>query len=172
MPKTREQKKEIIENLKRDFENQKIAIFVDIKGISAKELFDLREKLKEKTSLLKVVKKTLLEIAAKEKKIDLDFDKLKGQLALVFGFDDPIFSSKTVNQFSSKNENLKILGAFFENRFISKEEVIELAKLSSREEILAQLVGSISSPISRFVNALQSNIKGLIFILKQLKPAK
>jgi len=65
--------------------------------------------------------------------------------------------------------NLKILGGIFKNEFVEAEKIIELAKLPTREELLARLVGSISAPISNFINVLEANIKGLIYVLTKAK---
>lgn len=169
MALTREQKQKIIQEVKDKIARQKAMVFVSIENLKAKDLFGLREKLKKADCLLVVAKKTLLNIAFKEKKIDFDKEKIKGQPALVFGFGDEISPAKIAYQFSRKNENLKISGGFFENKFIEAEEVIELAKIPSREALLARIVGSISAPIANFANVLQGNIKGLITVLSKLK---
>ena len=169
MPLTREQKEKIVKELKENIERQKTIVFVAIEGLKAKEVFDLRKRLKQVNCLLTVAKKTLLKIAFKEKKLKIDEEKLEGQIALIFGFKDEISPAKIAYQFSLEKQNLKILGGFFEEKFREIEEVITLAKISSREELLARIIGSISSPISGFVNVLQGNIKGLIYILKQIK---
>jgi large subunit ribosomal protein L10 len=169
MALTREQKQKIIKELGDKIGRQKAIVFVSIENLKAVELFGLREKLKKADCLLAVVKKTLLKIAFKEKKIDFDKEKLEGQPALVFGFKDGISPAKIAYQFSQENENLKILGGFFENKFIEAEEVIELAKIPSRQELLARIVGSISAPISNLANILQGNIKGLINVLTKAK---
>ena len=71
--------------------------------------------------------------------------------------------------FSEKNENLKILGGFLENEFRSREEVVVLAKIPSKQELLAKVIGSIKAPISGFANVLQGNIKGLVYLLSNIK---
>jgi len=169
MALTKEKKQKVIEKLKENIAQQKSMVFVATEGLKAKELFDLRKKLKAADCLLIVAKKTLLDVAFKEKKIGIDPEKLAGQVASVFGFKDEISSAKIPYDFSLENKNLKILGGFYENKFRDAEEVITLAKIPSRKELLAGLVGSISAPISGFVNVLQANIKGLIYILKQDK---
>jgi len=169
MALTKEKKQKVIEKLKENIAQQKSMVFVATEGLKAKELFDLRKKLKAADCLLIVAKKTLLDVAFKEKKIGIDPEKLAGQVASVFGFKDEISSAKIPYDFSLENKNLKILGGFYENKFRDAEEVITLAKIPSRKELLAGLVGSISAPISGFVNVLQANIKGLIYILKQAK---
>ena len=169
MPLNKEQKQKIVEELKEKIDRQKSMVFVAIEGLKAADIFDLREKLGEKDCQLQVIKKTLADIAFKKEKLKFDIKTLEGQFALIFGFEDEVSPAKTAYQFSLGNENLKILGGFFEDKFRSDEEIIALAKIPSKQELFAKVVGSISSPISGFVNVLQANIKGLIYIFKQVK---
>ena len=169
MPLTKEQKKNIIKELKDNIAKQKAVVFVSVKGLKASELFDLRKQLKESNCLLLVAKKTLLKIAFKENKIELNEKELEGQIALIFGFEDEIAPAKTAYNFSLKNENLKILGGFLENQLRNMEEIIILAKIPSKQELLAKFIGSIKAPMSGFVNVLQGNIKGLVYVLSQIK---
>ena len=169
MALNKEQKENIVEKLKQSIAKQKAMVFVAIEGLKTTELFDLRKELKQDDCLLTVVKKTLLGMAFKQSKIELDVKELKGELALVFGFGDEIRPAKIAYQFSKKNKSLKILGGFFENEVKTAEEIIILARIPSREELLAKIVSSISSPISGFINVLQGNIKGLVYVLSAIK---
>jgi large subunit ribosomal protein L10 len=167
---TKEQKKKILEELKERVDRQKSVIFVAIEGLKAKDIFSLRETLKAADCLMSVVKKTLLDIVAKEKKISVDARKgLSGQVAVIFGFKDEISPAKIIHKFSLENKNLKILGGWLEGKLRTTQEVSEMAKLPSREELLSKVVGSVSAPISGFVNVLQGNIKGLVRIFSQIK---
>lgn len=169
MALTKEQKKNIVEKLKQSIAEQKAVVFIAIDSLKATELFDLRKELKQDNCLLTVAKKTLLSIAFKQSKMEFDAKELEGELALIFGFEDEIMPAKIAYQFSRKNKNLKILGGFFENEIKTAEEMITLAKIPSREELLAKIIGSIKAPVSGFVNVLQGNIKGLIYVLTQIK---
>jgi len=170
MPQTKEQKKKILEELKERIDRQKSVVFVAIEGLKAKDVFSLRETLKAADCLMSVVKKTLLDIAAKEKKIGLDARKgLSGQVALIFGFKDEISPAKIVYKFSLENKSLRILGGWLEGKLRTTQEIGELAKLPAREELLSKVVGSVSAPISGFVSVLQGNIKGLVYILSKIK---
>ena len=108
-------------------------------------------------------------MASQEKKIPVDVKDLESEVALIFGFKDELSAAKIANQFSRSNENLKILGGVFENEFINREKVIVLAEIPSQEELLARFVGSIKAPIANFANVLQGNIKGLTYILSNIK---
>jgi large subunit ribosomal protein L10 len=181
MALNREKKQKIIEDLKEKIKRQKAIIFLNISGLKTRDLFELREKLKEKDSLLKVAKKTLTSLAFKDFSLKLaeKIKELKGNLALVFGFSDEILPAKTVFEFLKENENLKILGGIMKveslkakvknYEFLAPEEIISLAQLPTKKELLAKLVNTIKSPILNFLNILEGNIKGLIYILANIK---
>jgi len=166
---SRTQKQKILEGLKEKIAKQKAMVFVDFTGLKVKDIMDLRKKLKADDNELKVAKKTLMGIALKNAKIEIDAKKLPGEVAWVFGYKDPISPAKTIWQFSKQNQNVKILGGFIENELKGAEEIVTLAQLPTKEELLAKLVGSISAPISNFINVLEANIKGLINVLAKAK---
>lgn len=169
MALSKEQKKNIVKQLKENIAEHQVMVFVSVKGLKASELFELRKQLRESDCLLSVVKKTLLAIAFKETKIEIDEKELDGQVALIFGFKDQVMPAKTAYQFSLKNNNLKILGGFLEDKFKNAEDIIALAKIPSKQELLARIIGSIRAPISGLANVLQGNIKGLVYVLTQIK---
>lgn len=169
MPLTKEQKKKILEDLKEKIARQKAMIFVDFTGLKVKDLSNLRKKLKSADNELKVVKKTLLGSAFKERDFKIDIEKLKGEMAIIFGFKEGLSPAKIIYQFSQENPNLKILGGFFEKKFREAEEIITLAQVPAREELLAKLAGTIFAPVSNLVNVLQGNIKGLLYALSVIK---
>ena len=171
MALTKSQKEKIVEDLKDKIAKQKAMVLVGITGLKVKDISDLRKKLKASDGNLKVAKKTLIEKAFKENKLDFDKKDYKEELALAFGFKDEILPAKIVYGFSETNPGLKILGGFFESKFLESEKVIELAKLPTKEQLLARLVGSISAPVSNLVYALNYNIKGLVYLLSTIKKA-
>lgn len=175
MALTKEKKQKSLDDLKENISKQKSVIFVDFSKVNSKDLFDLRDKLKEAGCALKVAKKTLTRVAFGQSNISF-WNKIKnsipGQLALVFGIEDELSPARISNKFSKTNKNFKILGGIFENRFIEKEKVLVLANLPSREELLGKMVGSIASPLSGFVAVLQGNIKGLTVVLSKIHSVK
>jgi len=169
MPLTKVQKTKILDDLRDKVARQKAIVLVGITGLKVKDVSNLRKKLKSMDANIKVFKKTLTEIVFKENKMEFDKRNFKEEIALVFGFKDEISPAKTVYQFSKENKNFKILGGFLENKFKEKEDMIVLAQIPGREELLAKLVGSISAPMSGLANVLQGNIKGLVYVLSSIK---
>jgi len=168
---TKEQKKKIVEDLKDKIKKQKVMILVNFTGLKVKEFFELKKKLKSVNSQIKVIKKTLLNLVLKE--VSPDFSQglaqFKTQIAIVFGFEDEISPAKVLHQFALGNQNLKILAGYFEKRLRESEEIITLAQLPTKNELLANLVRNLSAPVSNFVNVLEANLKGLVFVLSKLK---
>lgn len=159
MALTKEKKQSLLQDLKTVIAKQKSVIFVDFSKVNSKDLFDLRKKLKASGCMLKVGKKTLIRVAFGQSNISF-WNNIKknipGQLALVFGLEDDIAPARISHTFTKTNENFKILGGIFENRFIEKERVLALANLPSRNELLSRLVGSLSSATTNFVRVLDA----------------
>jgi len=158
-----------IEELKESVEKQKAVIFIDFTGLKVEDMFELRRNLKKADSQLKVAKKTIIQLVFKEKGLKIDPEKLKGEIALVFGYKDEISPSKAAYKASEKNPNLRILGGFLENKFREAEEFITLAQIPPKEELLTRLAGSMLAPVTNFVRALEYNLKGLVYILSSIK---
>lgn len=169
MPQTKEQKKNIVEKLGKNLKEQKAMVFVDYQGLKASDIFSFKKKLKKTGCTFVISKKTLFKIALKNEGLDFDPKSLKGQMGLVFGLKDEVSPSRISYRFSKENEKFKILGGYFEKKFIALEDVINLASIPSREELLAKVVGSIAGPISGLVNVLQGNLRNLIYVLSAIK---
>ena len=169
MPLTKDQKKKALDALKDKIAKQKAMFFVDFTGLKVKDMSGLRKKIRGVDGEFKVAKKTLLGLAFKDAKIDVQAKKMQGEIALVLSYKDQVSPAKLIWETSKGNKNLKILGGFMNNKLMTREEVEVLAQLPSREQLLAQLVGSIKAPVSNFIYALNYNIKGLVYLLTTIK---
>jgi len=168
MAQTKAQKQKILDQLKEKIAKQKAMVIFDFTGLKVKDFSNLRKKIKSASDDIKVAKKTLLGIALKDAQLKIETKKIPGELAVAFGYSDEISPAKITYQFSQENPNLKILGGFLENKWREAEEIIELAQLPAREELLARLVGSISAPIANFVNVLQAPLEACLCIIRSL----
>ncbi|MBI1971263.1 MAG: 50S ribosomal protein L10 [Candidatus Wildermuthbacteria bacterium] len=169
MPKTKQQKQEILKNLGESVGKQISLVFVGYKGMKVKDLSSLRSQLKTTGAKLQVIKKTLFEKALKEKGIELKLKALGDQIAAVFSFEDAFAPLKTLFQFAKTNEHLKVLAGFVESKLQNAETLKAIAMLPSRDELRGQLVRTIAGPMSGFMNVLQGNMKGLVRVLAQAK---
>lgn len=166
----REQKKEIVKDLIDKLSRQKAVVFFDYTGLKVNQFQEVRAKLRKQKIDCQVCKKSLIDLALEESGFkDVSVKKLPGQIGLVMGYDDEVLPAKILYDFSKDNENLKIVNGLIQGEYLEKESIIELAKLPSKQELLAKLVGNISSPISGLMNVFRSNLEKLIFVLKNVK---
>jgi len=149
MSLTKQQKKEILKGIEDKLKKQKSIVFTDFTGLDVAKLQNLRKQLREKGIEYQAVKKTLLNIALKDAGLNVDLSQFGGSVAVAIDYNDEIAPSKVVYDFSKIKENsaLNILGGIFQNNFVSKDEVMKLAKIPAREVLLAQLVSVLIGPV-------------------------
>jgi large subunit ribosomal protein L10 len=169
---TRKQKEQLVGDLSAELKNSKTSVICGYQGMTVSDVAQLRSQLREKEAKMQVLKKTLIQIALKNADIEFDPKAMEGQVAIVFGGDDEIFSPKILHDFAKKNESLKILAGVLEGKMISASEVEGLAKLPSKEELLAKVVGTINAPISGFVNVLAGNLRNFVYAINAIKESK
>ena len=170
----KEQKQEIVRTLKKQIEKSKSIVFANFDALEVKENEVLRKELKKENSEYMVAKKTLMNLAFAEAKIEnLSIKDFEGRVAVVFGYEDEVAPAKIVNDFKKDHkDNIDFVGGILENKFLRKEEVSALAQLPSKQELYAQIVGSLNAPVSGFVNVLVGNIRGLLNVLKAVEEKK
>lgn len=168
----RTQKSKIIDEFLERFKKQKIAIFSNFHGISVSKSQGLRRLLKKTGAEYKVAKKTLLDRALAGVGVETNTKKMKGEIGVTFGYRDEVSPAKTLLKFSKENETFKILGGILGARVLSDKEVIQLAKLPTREILLGQVVSTLQSPIRGLVMVLRGNLKNLVVVLQKIKESR
>ena len=167
------QKSAIIEDLKEKATAQKVVIFSDFHGLSVAKQQELRRLLKKENAEYKVAKKTLLERAFAAAKAPFSHINYKGELGVVFGFGDEIAPAKSLAKFARANpDSMKIIGGTLGGRELSREEVLALAKLPGKHELLGQLVGVLVSPIRGLMNVMNGNQRKLVVALGHIVAKK
>ena len=167
---TKEQKTQILQDLVDKFGRSKAVVFSDYRGLDVSSISDLRNRLREKGAETKVAKKTLIRLAAKESNIgELGDEVMEGPVSITFSYEDEMAGLKALFKFSKENENLKLLGGIINGKVVSAEEIIQLAKLPSHEELIAKFIGSINAPVSGFVGILSNLTSGLVRVLSAYK---
>lgn len=170
MPLTKEQKKQVINDLKEKLRKQKSAVFVDYRGLSVKDLNSLRKDLKKENIDFKVSKKTLMDLAIKQADFnEVPIKDLDGQIAIAFGYKDEVGPAKHLYKFAKTHKSLKILGGILAGGFVDQDGVMRLAKLPSKQELLAQALATLNAPITGFARVLNGNIINLLNILGRIK---
>lgn len=169
---TRQDKKALVADLSKSLKETKTSVICDYKGLSVSEISELRRALRENNANMQVVKKTFAQLAFEKAGIELDVRGIEGQIAVIYGGDDEVCSSKSAFDFSKENKAFKIKAGSLEGKALTAEEVTNLAKLPTKEQLLGQVVGTIKAPVTSFVGALNGNLRNVVYALNAIKESK
>ena len=150
------QKKEEVANLAAKMKEAKIILLTDYRGINVADVTELRSELRKSDSEYKVIKNNIIRRALAENGIEGLDDLLEGPTAIVIGTEDYLEPSKVIYNFSKNNEFYKIKGGIIEGKVMTAEEIITLAKLPSRQELMAKLAGALLGNITKLAVALDA----------------
>ena len=148
------QKEEKVRQLAEKIKESEVAIIVDYKGITVEEVTKLRADLRKMGAEYAVIKNNLTKRALAQCGIEDTADIFIGTTALVIGKEDYLAPAKTIYKYSKEHDNFKIKAAVLEGKLITSEEIITLAKLPSREELIAKLAGVLLANISKLAVAV------------------
>ena len=132
------------------------AIVTDYRGLTVKQIEDLRAKLRNDGIEYHVVKNTLARRAAEEAGVGQVSSVLTGPVGLALGYGDLSAPARILNEYFRANRRLPIVAGMVERRVLDAESVRAVADLPSREVLLAQLAGTLQSPLSSLAGALNS----------------
>ena len=144
----RPDKASAVAELTEDFRTATATVLTEYRGLSVTSMKELRRALGAKTKY-SVVKNTLTKIAAKDAGVDLSPDLLVGPSAVAFIKGDPIDAAKSLRDFAKENPFLVIKGGVYEGKAVTKEEIMQLANLESREVLLAKLAGAMKGSLAK-----------------------
>ena len=148
------QKEEEVKNLAAKFKDAKLVLLTDYRGITVEDVTSLRNTLRDTKSEYKVIKNNIIKRALDANgEASLD-EVLEGPTAVVIADEDYLSPLKAIYKFSKDNDYYKIKGGIVEGKVLSAEELITLAKLPSRQELLGMLAGALLSNISKLAVAV------------------
>ena len=171
MPKARkEQKAEQVEVLTEKLRKAKVALLTDYRGLTVSQLQELRGKLRTGDVEYRVVKNTLARRAAEAAGVPALQSELEGPVAIAFGYDDLSLPSRLINEFVRTTRlKLDVKGGLVEGRVFSPDQVKQLADLPSRDSLIAQLMGTLQSPVGQLVGIMQTPLQQLLGVLDAYK---
>jgi len=137
-----------VAELAEDFRTANATVLTEYRGLSVTSMKELRRALGA-TTKYSVVKNTLTKIAAKDAGVEIADDLLTGPSAVAFIKGDPINAAKSLRDFAKENPFLVIKGGFYEGKPVTKEEIMLLANLESREVLLAKLAGAMKGSLAK-----------------------
>ena len=147
-------KKAEVKALADKMKESKLVLFTDYRGINVTDVTDLRTKIRNVNGEYKVIKNNITRRALAENKFEGLDDALVGPTAVIMAEEDYLEPTKAIYEFSKNNENYKIKGGIIEGKVMTAEEIITIAKLPSREQLLSMLAGALLGNISKLAVAL------------------
>lgn len=162
MPKTRLQKEEAVIKLKEKLSRATALVFADYKGLSMKQLSDLRKKLREQKAEFAITKNSLLKHAMAE----ADF---AGPTATLFAYDDQISPIKTLVKVLKDTALGKVKSGVLDGEVLDEAKILQLSSLPSKDELRGKIVGVLVAPLQGMVSVLQGNLRNLVHVVRELR---
>jgi len=162
-------KAETIAALHAKFGAAKGAVVSDYRGLNVQEISTLRRQLREVDVELQVVKNTLARRAAAETDFERIVESFVGPTSIAFTEGDVVAMAKVMTEYAKREPKLEIRAGLAEGQALTPERVAALAELPPREVLLAQVLGSLKSPMSGLVGVLQGVVRQLVYVLAAIQ---
>ncbi len=169
---SKETKQEVINQINERFKSNPSVFVLEFKGLTVKELENIRKDLRQTNSELKIVKNTLLKKAAEDTDAGQLSNLFVGSTAIAFCDEDSAATAKVFVKSAKEYELLNIKGGLLEGKVVSVDEIEKISKLPSRVELIAQFMGLLNSPMSNFLYSLQNMQTKFLYALEALKEKK
>ncbi|MFH1831947.1 MAG: 50S ribosomal protein L10 [bacterium] len=173
----RQEKEKVVSDFGELFVQSKAAFLVDYKGLNVPLTRDFRKQLRDVDGVFRVMKARLMKKAAQNVAqevggVDAFQEHFKNQVGVVFANGDVSSLAKKLVNFSKETENLRVLSALFESRVMTKEDVVALASLPSRDVLLAMLLLAMRGPTMHLTHSLQALLTQFVYSLEQISNQK
>ena len=147
------QKQDLVAEVGAQLAKAQTVVVAEYRGLTVADMTELRRRAREAGVYLRVVKNTL----ARRALTDTPFQGLTEQLVgpLAYGISaDPVAAAKVLSEYAKSNDKLVVKGGAMPNKVMSAKDVATLASMPSREQLLAQLIGTMQAPLAKFVRTL------------------
>ena len=172
----KENKATALKDLTESFTKANASFFADYKGLTVEQVNDLRKRLRPHSVRVKVIKNNLARLAVKEAKLGQSAEKLLdtvvGPTMVAFSYGDPAAAAKVISKFAEEVEVFGLKSSLLSTEAVTPQQVQELAKLPSREVLLAKLLGSLNAPITNFVGVLAAVPRSFVQVLGAIEQKK
>ncbi len=166
-----EQKKAVVAEVSAQLAKAQTVVIAEYRGTEVGAMTRLRAKARAAGVYFRVLKNTLARRAMADTSFAGLSDKMLGPLA--YGISaDPVAAAKILHEFAKENEKFVIRGGAMANLVMTSRDIANLAKMPSREQLLARLVGTMQAPIAKFVRTLNEVPGKFVRILAAIRDQK
>jgi len=167
----RDQKSTLVSSLKENLVKSTLIAIIHYRGMSDKQLYDMRVALKSKGCTMKIAKNTLVKVAIKGTDLEILTPHLSGPTAILYS-QDPVALAKTLSDFAKKVEILKVKIGYLNKSLIAESAINNLATLGSLEEVRASFLGKLKGVQSNFVRIINAPQSGMVSLLNNYASSK
>lgn len=151
-----EMKKAVVAEIKEKLVAAKSVVLIDYRGLTVAEVTELRNQCRKAGVEYAVLKNTMVSLAAKELGIEGLDDYLKGPTAVAFGMEDAVAPAKVLTEFIKKTKKTEVKCGLLDGQILDAAGVEALAAIPSREVLIAKIMGSMMSAVSKFVYVVEA----------------
>ena len=151
-------KAQAIEEAKKTFADYSDFIFADYRGLTVEQITALRDKLREKNAVLKVVKNNFARIAFEEMKVENVADYLKGPTVIAMAKEDANEVAKVLFDFAKDAPTLTVKGAYVEKEVYDAAKIEAFSKVPGKKQLIAMLMSAMNGPVQKLAATLQAYV--------------
>jgi large subunit ribosomal protein L10 len=167
-PVDRAQKEKVVEELGQIFESSGVVVVAHYQGLTVANMQDLRGRVRDAGGAVRVAKNKLAKIALEGTDVAGISDLMTGMTVLAYS-EDPVAAAKAADEFAKENDNYVILGGAMGENILDADGVKAVAKMPSREELIASIVGCIGAPASNIAGAIGAPASNIASILSTIE---
>jgi large subunit ribosomal protein L10 len=162
---TRQKKETLVNEYVEKLQRSQAVIVAEYRGLTTKQLQSLRRDLRNAQSELAVAKNTLIGRALTEVGLPTPESLLTGPVAVTFCYDEVAAPAKVMTKFAKDSKILIVRGGLLGQTVFDEAGVQSLTELPSKDQLRAQVIGTLQAPISGLVNVLAGTLRGLMNVL-------
>ena len=151
-------KAQAIEEAKKTFADYSDFIFADYRGLTVEQITALRDKLREKNAILKVVKNNFARIAFEDMKVENVADYLKGPTVIAMAKEDANEVAKVLFDFAKDAPTLTVKGAYVEKEVYDAAKIEAFSKVPGKKQLIAMLMSAMNGPVQKLAATLQAYV--------------
>lgn len=165
MALTKDKKSEVVAEVAELLKDSRLTVVAKYQGTSVKALQDLRRQARDNGTKVKIVKNRLVKKAVEQSEglKDIDTSVLEGMLLYAFNGEDEVAPAQSLDKFAKDNPTIEFVGAITANgKFMAAEDVKTLAALPGKNQLIAEVVATLLSPVNDVTSALAGNLHALL----------
>jgi large subunit ribosomal protein L10 len=168
----KQEKTQVVSSLRDKFSVAKIALLADYRGLSVIDMTSLRKKLRDASVDFRVVKNNLAKIATQGTDFEPLKDHFEGPTALALSYDDVVAPAKILNDAVKEFKHFELRAGFLEGAVLDKAEIVKIAMLPSREELLGMFLRVLQGPLTGLITVMNGPLRNLVYALNAVKDKK